>query len=87
MTRRGKKETKRRKKGETRKKREAKKHRAAMAAWSHRYPAELHDFRSTIPTYRLFQTPSSFFYLPSTLWKFITVHCVSNAWDNKIVGL
>jgi len=34
-------------KGRNEKKREAKKHRAAMAAWSHRYPAELHDFRST----------------------------------------
>lgn len=42
-----KKETKRWEKGETGEKREAKKHRAAMAAWSHRYPAESRDFRST----------------------------------------
>lgn len=34
-------------KGRTGEKREAKKHRAAMAVWSHRYPAELRDFRST----------------------------------------
>lgn len=34
-------------KGRNGKKGEAKKHRVAMAVWSHRYPAELHDFRST----------------------------------------
>lgn len=38
------------KKGE----REAKKHRTAMAVWSHRYPAKLHDPRSA-SAYRSFQ--------------------------------
>lgn len=32
---------------EKKKKGEAKQHRAAMAVWSHRYPAESRDFRST----------------------------------------
>jgi len=42
--------------------REAKKHRAAMAVWSHRYPAELRDPRSA-SAYRSLQTRSS------SLWK------------------
>lgn len=59
---------------ETGEKREAKKHRAAMAAWSHRYPAELRDFRST--DLQVVPNPVEFsrFYLSSSLYTLKIYH-------------